>query len=356
MEKSAERKKDEMYMRRCIQLARNGISGAAPNPMVGAVVVCDDRIIGEGYHQRCGGPHAEVNAIASVKEPELLQHSTIYVSLEPCAHYGKTPPCADLIISKHIPRAVVGCQDSFTKVDGVGIRKLRDAGTDVVVGVLEEECRRLNEKFFVRHTKGRPYVTLKWAQSADGFVDKFRNTGAQGKAVKFSTPTTQALVHRLRAHHGAILVGARTAMLDNPTLTVRHWSGQSPLRLVLDPRGALPADLHLFDGSVPTCAYVLADCTPAYADKVEVVRLREDNVLKQIMDDLVARDVQSLLVEGGASTLQAFIDGRLWDEARVETAPLQLNEGVGSPKLTHCRMVSEETVDGNQIQNFRPEM
>lgn len=329
-----QQKTDEMYMRRCIQLARNGEVGAPPNPMVGAVVVCDGRIIGEGYHRRCGGPHAEVNAIASVKEPSLLQRSTIYVSLEPCAHYGKTPPCADLIVEKRIPRVVIGCQDPFAKVDGLGIKKLRDAGCEVVVGVLQEECLRLNKRFMTYHTLKRPYVTLKWAQSCDGFVDFFRSSPLQSPA-HISTPTTQTLVHRLRATHQAILVGGRTALLDNPTLTTRVWPGPSPLRVVIDTHGDLPADLRLLTDGGDTLLYH-----------------RES--LQDILSDLHAQGVQSLLVEGGPATLQRFIDEMLWDEARVEVSPEHIVEGVAVPQLGQCQLLSRTMVDGHELLHYAP--
>ena len=244
--------KDEKYIRRCIQLARNGLCNAAPNPMVGAVIVYQDRIIGEGYHARCGEGHAEVNAIRSVKDESLLKDSTIYVSLEPCSHYGKTPPCADLIIRKGIPRVVVGCTDPFPLVAGRGIRKLKEAGIDVKVGVLEEECKQLIKRFVTLNIKKRPFVTLKWAQSADGFIDVERTSG---KPVVLSTPITSMYVHKQRAEHQAILVGRRTALLDNPSLTVRNWYGKNPLRLVIDKDLSLPSDLHLFDGSVPTLVF-----------------------------------------------------------------------------------------------------
>ena len=217
---------EEKYMRRCIQLAQNGLCNAAPNPMVGAVIVCDGKIIGEGYHVRCGKVHAEVNAIRSVKETSLLKRSTIYVSLEPCSHHGKTPPCADLIIEKQIPRIVIGCQDPFSKVAGRGIQKLKDAGREVIVGVLEDECRHLIKRFITFHTLHRPYITLKWAESADGFIDLCRT---EGNPVILSTPLTSMLVHKKRAEHSAILVGTRTAKLDNPSLNVRNWYGRSPI-------------------------------------------------------------------------------------------------------------------------------
>ena len=206
---------DEKYMRRCIQLARNGLCNTAPNPMVGAVIVHDGRIIGEGYHVRCGQAHAEVNAVRSVREPALLKEATLYVSLEPCAHYGKTPPCADMIVEKQIPRIVVGCQDPFAKVAGRGIQKLRDAGREVVVGVLEDECRALIRRFITFHTRRRPYITLKWAESADGFIDRLRT---DGHPTVLSSPLTSMLVHKMRAEHAAIIVGTDTARLDNPKI------------------------------------------------------------------------------------------------------------------------------------------
>jgi len=318
---------DIKFMRRCIQLAQCGEAGAAPNPMVGAVVVCDGRIIGEGYHRRCGGPHAEVNAIASVKEKHLLSRSTIYVSLEPCAHFGKTPPCADLIIHSGIPRVVIGCVDSFAKVNGLGIKKLQDAGCEVVVGVLEEECLELNRHFFTFHQKHRPWITLKWAQSEDGFIGK-------DGPVRLSNALTQTLVHRLRARSQAILVGTRTALLDNPTLTTRYWSGANPLRLTIDRHNSLPPTLHLMDGSTPTIVY-------------------KQETIAEILGDLYKRNIQSLLVEGGAKLLQSFIDAGLWDEARIETAPFRLEDGTVAPLLKEEQLQSQQNYDGHTIQLYR---
>ena len=250
---------EEKYMLRCIQLAQNGLCNAAPNPMVGAVIVCDGKIIGEGYHVRCGEAHAEVNAIRSVKDTSLLKRSTIYVSLEPCSHYGKTPPCADLIIEKQIPRIVIGCRDPFSKVAGRGIQKLKDAGREVIVGVLETECRQLIRRFITFHTLRRPYITLKWAESSDRYIDYSRT---DGKPVILSSLLTSMLVHKKRAEHSAILVGTRTAELDNPGLNVRHWYGCSPVRIVLDRQQKLSPNLHLFDGSVPTLVFTEAPHAP----------------------------------------------------------------------------------------------
>ncbi len=321
---------EEKYMRRCIQLAQNGLCNAAPNPMVGAVIVCGGKIIGEGYHIRCGEAHAEVNAIRSVKEPALLKESTIYVSLEPCSHYGKTPPCADLIIEKQIPRIVIGCQDPFSKVAGRGIQKLKDAGREVIVGVLEEECKSLIRRFITFHTLQRPYITLKWAESTDKYIDLNR-TG--GSPVVLSSPLTSMLVHKKRAEHNAIMVGTHTARLDNPSLNVRHWSGKSPVRIVLDKEQSLPASLHLFDGSVPTLVFTETPHKPL--PNVEYLSIDyQRDALPQIMETLYKRGLQSLLVEGGSILLQSFIDAGMWDEIFVEEAPSLLHSGVKSPEIS----------------------
>lgn len=322
-------KTDEMYMRRCIQLARCGQAGAAPNPMVGAVIVCDGRIIGEGYHRRCGGPHAEVNAIRSVREPELLSRSTIYVSLEPCAHHGKTPPCADLIVEKRIPRVVIGCQDPFAKVDGLGIKKLRDAGIEVRVGVLEKECIELNRRFITFHQNRRPYIILKWAQSSDGYI-----ADAQRKPVRFSTPATSALMHRLRSQSDAILVGGGTVITDNPSLTVRSWHGKNPLRVVIDTHDSLSKELSIFNNEAETFVWKTWD-------------------LQDLMDELFKRGVQQLLVEGGAEVHRRFIELGLYDELRVETSPLCLGAGVLAPVVPDLPLVECAKIDGNTIEVYR---
>lgn len=319
---------DEKYMMRCIQLAQNGKLGAAPNPMVGAVVVCDGRIIGEGYHAKCGEAHAEVNAINSVKDESLLRRSTLYVSLEPCAHYGKTPPCAKLIVSKGIPKVVIGCQDPFSKVAGKGIEILKQAGCEVVVGVLEKACQDLNKAFFTVQLKHRPFITLKWAQSADGFMDVERN---DGEPVKLSSPLTQLIAHKRRAEHQAIIVGTQTARLDNPSLNVRDWCGPQPLRVVIDKDLTLPRHLHLFDGSQPTLVVTEKNETIAGAMTLQVDF--NQSILPQLMEELQRRNIQSLLVEGGSKLLQSFIDEGLWDEAYVEHCPQVLGHGILSPSL-----------------------
>lgn len=328
-------------MARCIQLARNGEVGAPPNPMVGAVIVCNGRIIGEGYHARCGRGHAEVNAFASVTDESLLPQSTIYVSLEPCAHYGKTPPCAELIVRKGVRRVVVGCIDPFAKVQGRGIDIIRRAGIEVEVGVLERECIELNRRFFTFHTKLRPYITLKWAQTSDGVMG-LSAVGKSAAPLVISTPVTMRRVHHLRATHSAILVGFRTTLADNPSLTTRHYDGPDPLRVVVDAEGQLPASLRVFDGSVPTLVFsrkpnASLDGRP----NVEQVQLASgDNVPTQILAALHERNIQSLLVEGGSKTLRQFIDNNLWDEMHVEHSSLPAppiaadSQPVLAPQLT----------------------
>ena len=301
---------DERYMQRCLQLAANGIQGARPNPMVGAVIVARDRIIGEGYHVRCGEGHAEVNAFASVRSDDepLLQEATIYVSLEPCSHYGKTPPCADLIISKGVRRVVVGCVDPFVQVQGRGIQKLRQAGIDVTVGVLEEECRWLNRRFFTYHSKHRPYIILKWAQTANGFIDD------HGKALAISNEETLMVSHRLRAEEDAILVGHTTDVRERPQLTVRHWHGPNPKRLVLTRNRPLP----------------------------------------QLVDDLYSHNIQSLIVEGGRQTHESFLSAGLWDEIRVETAPLTVTDGTRAPQMpANVNLYSQLSADGHTVCCYR---
>lgn len=320
---------DEKYIRRCIELARNGMCNAAPNPMVGAVIVHNGKIIGEGYHIRCGEGHAEVNAIRSVKDETLLKDSTIYVSLEPCSHYGKTPPCADLIISKGIPRIVVGCIDPFSQVSGRGIQKLRNAGIDVKVGVLEDECKNLIKRFVTFNTQKRPYITLKWAESADGFIDTNRESGSP---VVLSTPITSMYVHKQRAEHKAILVGRKTALLDNPSLTTRNWYGNNPLRLVIDKNLSLPDNLNLFDHSTPTIVFTSKEKESSENLEYITVDFNTD-ILPQIFRTLYDRKIQSLMVEGGTTLLQSFIDSGLWDEIFVEHSEKILGYGVKSPVI-----------------------
>lgn len=300
---------DETYMRRCLELAYCGFLNARPNPMVGAVIVYEGRIIGEGYHVRYGEAHAEVNAFVSVKSEDeyLLPESTLYVSLEPCSHHGKTPPCADLIVRKGVKRVVVGCVDPFAQVQGRGIEKLRNAGMEVTVGVLEEECLRLNRRFITFHTQHRPYIILKWAETENGFLDDHFHPLA------ISSPFTKMLSHKLRAENDAILVGRVTDEREHPELNVREWSGRNPKRLVLG------------DG------------------------MKVDELLRNLYEE----SIQSLIVEGGRKTLQSFIDAGLWDEIRVEAAPITVNNGTKSPLLPpDIRVAKRESYDDRVIMTY----
>jgi len=340
----------QFFMQRCLQLAANGLATTAPNPMVGAVVVHKGRIIGEGWHRQAGLPHAEPQAIASVKHPELLAESTLYVSLEPCAHYGKTPPCADLIVEKRIPRVVIGCLDPFPAVSGKGLQKLQQAGIDTVVGVEEQACRWLNRRFFRYHLSHRPYIILKWAQSQDGFIDRRRENQSQGPA-RFSTPFTAMAVHQLRTQCDAVMVGTRTALMDNPALTCRLWPAQhQPLRIVLDRETALPAHLQLLDDSCPTLVFnEKLDRRQGNTEWIPLYRLED------ILDHLYSRQVQSLLVEGGSRLHQSFIDQGLWDEIRIETSPDRLGSGHRAARLPQeiadgkCLKTSWQPADSRNI-------
>ncbi len=321
---------EEKYMWRCIQLAKNGANHTFPNPMVGAVIVCDGKIIGEGYHIRYGEAHAEVNAIRSVKDHTLLERSTLYVSLEPCSHYGKTPPCSDLIIQNKIPYVVIGCEDPFYRVDGRGIRKLKEAGCNVKVGVLEKEYRQLIRRFITVNQHQRPYITLKWAESADGFIDFCRDNG---RPVILSTPLTGMLAHKRRADSEAILVGTRTALLDNPSLNVRNWIGKNPIRVVIDKDLSLPPTLNLFDGKIPTLVFTFATEFPDLPATDFITLHAQKNVPIQIIRELYRRGIRSVLVEGGTVLLQSFIEEGLWDEIFIEKSLKKLGCGVKAPEI-----------------------
>ena len=313
-------------MQRCLQLARMAEGNTSPNPMVGAVIVCDNRIIGEGYHRRCGEPHAEVNAVASVRDKSLLSRSTIYVSLEPCSHYGKTPPCCDLIISSGIPRVVIGCLDPFPQVSGRGVKRLRDNGIDVTTNVLQEECLWLNRKFMTFQQKQRPYITLKWAQSSDGYIDRERQPHEH--ATQFSTPTTRAWSHRLRATNDAIIVGTNTVIADNPSLTTRYWHGKNPLRITIDRHHRIPANCTICDGTATTLL-IGRNNTPTHCETIPCNNITPH----EIANILYHSNIQSLIVEGGRELLQSFIDTNLWDEARIETTPSRLTSGIKAPHI-----------------------
>ena len=320
----------EKYMQRCIELARLGEGQVAPNPMVGSVLVYEDKIIGEGYHQEYGQSHAEVNCIKSVNEMNnhLISQSTLYVSLEPCAHFGKTPPCADLIVKHKIPRVIVGCRDPFMEVNGKGIEKLKVAGIDVTVGVLENECKDLNKRFFTFHTKRRPFVVLKWAETANHIIGSNTN-----ERMLISNATSNKLVHKWRSEEAAILVGTNTALFDNPSLSNRLWTGKQPTRLIIDKELKLPKSLNVFDKSQSTIVFNFTK--QQNEGNLRYYKLdRNKELLQQIMETCYQLNIQSVLVEGGSKTLQSFIDNNLWDEARVITnTKLSVANGTPSPTL-----------------------
>lgn len=328
-------------MRRALELAESGRGFVSPNPMVGCVIVRGDRIIGEGFHEIYGGPHAEVNAINAVKNSELLSESTAYVSLEPCAHWGKTPPCANLLVEKGLKKVVIGALDSNPLVVGKGVEILRNAGIEVVTGVLEKESRLQNRRFFTQIEKKRTYVILKWAQSKDGFVAR-----SDYSSKWISNARSRQLVHKWRAEEDAILVGKNTAKYDNPSLTVRDWTGKNPLRLVIDPKLELPENLNLFDQTVPTICY--NSVKSQKSENLEFVKLEAGFELREILEDLNSRKIQSLIVEGGSFVLNKFIEEDLWDEARVFTGPTDFGEGISAPTLnltpTETLSIQEDTL------------
>ncbi len=339
----------EKYIARCIEIARRGEYFVAPNPMVGAVLVrdSDEQILAEGWHEKYGEGHAEVNCFKKAEgleaRGESLKDCTLFVSLEPCSHYGKTPPCAKLIIEKGVGRVVVGMLDPNPLVAGKGVQMLREAGIEVIVGVLEAECRELNKRFLCLHEKKRPYVVLKWAQTADGYVDKRREVKGERRevggehlngALAISTPETKKLVHKMRAENMAIMVGTRTVLLDNPRLLNTHWEGRNPIRVTVDRHGVIPPDARILSDEAPTIVY------------------REKTDWPFILSDLAQRNIHSILVEGGPTLLQHILDSGLWDEIHVEVAPeLRIGEGVSAPKIAFPD--SWETVDGHRLYTIR---
>jgi diaminohydroxyphosphoribosylaminopyrimidine deaminase/5-amino-6-(5-phosphoribosylamino)uracil reductase len=317
--------------------------------MVGAVIVHEDRIIGEGYHMRYGEAHAEVIAINQAIElgnEQYLKESTIYVSLEPCSHFGKTPPCADLIIKHRISNVVIGCRDPFPEVNGKGIETLKHAGINVISGVLEEECKALNKQFFTFHEKKRPYIILKWAETANGMIGF-----ANGNRLFITNELTNRLVHKWRSEVSGIMVGTNTALMDDPQLTNRFWPGKSPTRIVLDINLRLPPQLKLFDGSVQTI--VLNAMKHSDTDNIQYLHIDKDNVLDSVMKSLYEKNIQSVMIEGGTVLLQSFIDSGLWDEARViQNVELVIGEGVPSPKLKLACLVNKNVLKGDRVAFF----
>lgn len=339
MEQATKNRKDEVYMRRCLHLARLGEYAVAPNPMVGAVLVNRvGEVIAEGWHHYFGGPHAEVECIQEAERRKLTDYQsyTLYVSLEPCSHFGKTPPCVNLIMDKGIGRVVVGMQDPNPLVAGRGIRTLREHGIEVVVGVLEADCREVNKRFICIQEKKRPYVILKWAQSADGFMDIIRpekSLDPRSTPIRISTDVTKHIVHKMRAENMAILVGSNTVLLDNPHLLNRKWSGRHPFRILLDRRRRVPQDANIFSFDAPTIVY------------------SENTNWNYILSDIAARGIHSVLVEGGAVVLNHILATGIWDETHIEVSPILLKSGIAAPAFPNTSFCFEK-IDGNLLYVF----
>jgi diaminohydroxyphosphoribosylaminopyrimidine deaminase/5-amino-6-(5-phosphoribosylamino)uracil reductase len=351
----------EKYIRRCIELARNGLGTTYPNPMVGSVIVYDGKIIGEGWHKKSGEPHAEVNAVNSVKDKSLLKKATIYVSLEPCSHFGKTPPCCDLIIKYKIPNVVIGTIDPNEKVSRNGIKKLREAGTNVTFGILEHECNELNKRFFTFHEKKRPYIILKWAESQDGFIApleilRYPEISGQNdnekKPVWITNQYSRQLVHKWRTEEQAILVGTQTVILDNPKLNARDWSGNNPIRVVLDQHNRIPRDHHVFNNQVKTILFFKSKgLIEKEIGTFEYIDFEQDIAI-QITQAIYQHQIQSIIIEGGRQTLQTFIDANLWDEARIFIGRVNFEQGTKAPNLTE-NQVKGKSIGDDQLILFR---
>lgn len=342
---------DEKYMRRCLELAKLGAGSVNPNPMVGAVVVHQGQIIGEGYHRNYGEAHAEVHAIASVKNKDLLRESTLYVSLEPCAHYGKTPPCADLIIQNKITQVVIGSIDPFAKVAGRGVEMLKAQQIDVCIGLLKEACDDLNKAFFTYHQKKRPHICMKWAQTIDGYIDADRSTAELGCPTWISNECARMLVHKQRTEVDAILIGTNTAQKDNPSLTVRDWSGKQPLRLVIDRNNRLPSNLHLKDGSCDTIIFTALK--QADSAKVKYVSLDfTQDIIPQMLDWMYANQLLSVVVEGGSQLLNSFIEKGIWDEAQVYIGNVWFGAGIAAPRLKAAPCYTQ-WIEDTQLKLFK---
>jgi len=338
-------------MHRCLELAKLGSGNVAPNPMVGAVMVCNDQIIGEGYHQKYGEAHAEPNCIRHAIEnghSDLISRSTLYVSLEPCVHFGKTPPCADLIIRNKIPKVVVGCRDPFKEVDGKGIEKLRNTGIEVEFGILENECKELNKRFLGFHTLHRPYIILKWAQTLNS-----KMAGHRSDRLFITNEFTNRIVHKWRSEEASILIGTNTALMDDPGLTTRLWTGNSPVRLVIDMGLKLPSHLKIFDGQVRTI--VFNKLKHEESDDLLFYQVTEDvSLVHQITNALYQLKILSVIVEGGAKLLQSFIDEDLWDEARVITnEELIVNTGLDAPQFISASKMGEEKIFTDKVEFFK---
>ena len=338
-------KTQEFYMQRCLQLALKGTGNVSPNPMVGCVVVHNNEIIGEGYHQKYGCFHAEVNAISRVKDKNLLMNSTLYVNLEPCAHFGKTSPCSSLIIAHKIPKVVIGCIDPYSKVAGKGIKKMEEVGVEVIVGVLGEESRRLNKRFIIFHKKKRPYIILKWAESKDGFIAPKNQTNP----FWMTSSDSKKIAHKWRAEEDAILVGRITAEKDNPFLTVRKAKGDNPIRIVLDKNLKLSKNLNLFNYESKT---IIFNEIKSHNDSDKIfIKINFKNMIINILKELYKQKIQSLIIEGGTTTLQSFIDVNTWDEARIFTTKKELIDGVKPPEVTG-QLINKTEIGGDNLRTL----
>ena len=337
------------YIKRCLEISKQGLGTTRPNPSVGAVLVVDNKIIGEGFTSPYGGSHAEVNAISSVKNDEDLKKATMYVTLEPCSHYGKTPPCADLIVKSGIKKVVIGCVDVNDVVAGRGVERLKNAGCEVVVGVLENECKAHHKRFFTFHSKKRPYIILKWAQTQDGYIAP-KNNRVKQAPVWITQKVSRQLVHKWRSEEHSILVGTTTVLDDNPSLDVRSWSGENPLRIVIDKDLKLPKDLKVYDGSVKTI-FINQKVTTSNENLFFEKIIFSKPIALEICKVLFKHKVQSLIVEGGRKTIQTFIDENLWDEARVFSGLVNFNEGTKAPKL-NVPFLNEENLMGDSLKTY----
>jgi diaminohydroxyphosphoribosylaminopyrimidine deaminase/5-amino-6-(5-phosphoribosylamino)uracil reductase len=333
-------------MSRALELARLGFGKVSPNPMVGCIIVCNGKIIGEGFHQQYGGPHAEVNAINSVKDKKLLSESTVYVSLEPCAHFGKTPPCANLLVEHQVKKVIVSNVDPNPLVSGKGIEILRNAGIEVEAGLLEQDGLELNKRFFKSIRQQRPYIILKWAQTADGFIAR---NDFNSKWI--SNKISRKLVHKWRSEEDAILVGTNTAQYDNPSLNVRDWIGDNPLRIVIDRNMRLDQTLNLFDQTIPTVCYNLKSSSSL--ENLDFVQLPEHNFIGELLYDLHKRNIRSVIIEGGASTIDRFVQAGYWDEARVFTSPVTFGSGIRAPQLLEAQFDGKEDIQDDTLTYFK---
>ena len=338
---------DEIFMRRCIEVAKLAAGNVAPNPMVGAVLVYEDKIIGEGYHQLFGKAHAEVNCIASVpaEKRHLIEKSTLYVSLEPCSHFGKTPPCTNLILDQKIKKVKIGCVDIFAAVHGRGIQHLKESGVNVEVGIIEKECIELNKRFFTFHKKQRPFIILKWAQTANGII------GKAGERISISNTYTSMLVHKWRSEEAGILIGYRTALNDDPGLTNRHWSGKSPVRIIFDKRNELPSTLSLFrqEGK----AIVFNTIENKEVENVSFIKLDREKFLEEAMQQLYILQIQSIIVEGGSRTHQLFFDAGIWDECRIITNTVRTMNGTIAATTPEMKLVKQEMIMNDRISYYQ---